>query len=257
MDYLLPAEIITNILSYMSMTDLVRIERTCRLLQSFSLCEIEKRIIKSSDEWGILVSCYTLHKRSSQNTKSMCIDTFRTSQRKANWVWCQIKESLLLGAYGSCESEDHVWSSSLNSLLSSPKKNIQVSIVQSKWFHHYCREGDGGRKDTGIRHQQWSLSSPCRTYQVTLICVSCHYRIRITVVWWSSIEKGNFTATANQDDGPSSFNLYPSDHWIKLTAFYSRCIECILLKKVTGLLFFYAYDTHIYITFKRIQIINK
>lgn len=59
MDYLLPAEIITNILSYMSMTDLVRIERTCRLFQSFSLCEIEKRIIKSSDEWGILVSYYT------------------------------------------------------------------------------------------------------------------------------------------------------------------------------------------------------
>ncbi|GAN11015.1 hypothetical protein MAM1_0450d10567 [Mucor ambiguus] len=55
MDHLLPAEIITNILSYMSMTDLVRIERTCRLLQSFSLCEIEKRIIKSSDEWGILI----------------------------------------------------------------------------------------------------------------------------------------------------------------------------------------------------------
>ncbi|KAK4510953.1 uncharacterized protein ATC70_000062 [Mucor velutinosus] len=55
MDYLLPAEIITNILSYMSMTDLVRIERTCRLFQSFSLCEIEKRIIKSSDEWGILI----------------------------------------------------------------------------------------------------------------------------------------------------------------------------------------------------------
>lgn len=56
MDYLLPAEIITNILSYMSMTDLVRIERTCRLFQSFSLCEIEKRIVKSNDEWGILVS---------------------------------------------------------------------------------------------------------------------------------------------------------------------------------------------------------
>lgn len=61
MDYLLPAEIMTNILSYMSMTDLVRIERTCRLFQAFSLCEIEKRIIKSSDEWGILVSILYTH----------------------------------------------------------------------------------------------------------------------------------------------------------------------------------------------------
>lgn len=58
MDYLLPTEIYSNILSYMTMTDLVRVERTCRLFQSFVLCEIEKRIIRSgstSDEWGILV----------------------------------------------------------------------------------------------------------------------------------------------------------------------------------------------------------
>lgn len=58
MDYLLPTEIITNILEYMSITDLVRVERTCRLFQSFALSEIEKRIVKSGttrDEWGILV----------------------------------------------------------------------------------------------------------------------------------------------------------------------------------------------------------
>lgn len=58
MDCLLPTEIITNILEYMSITDLVRVERTCRLFQSFALSEIEKRIVKSGttrDEWGILV----------------------------------------------------------------------------------------------------------------------------------------------------------------------------------------------------------
>lgn len=61
MDNLLPTEIYNNILSYMSITDLVRVERTCRLFQSFALCEIEKRLIRSgatSDEWGILVSIY-------------------------------------------------------------------------------------------------------------------------------------------------------------------------------------------------------
>lgn len=58
MDHLLPPEIIEQILSYMSMTDLVRMERTCRLFQSFSLYEIEKRIMTSNtskDEWGMLV----------------------------------------------------------------------------------------------------------------------------------------------------------------------------------------------------------
>ncbi|KAI8646990.1 hypothetical protein BD408DRAFT_409015 [Parasitella parasitica] len=55
MDHLLPTEIITNILGYMSITDLVCIERVCRSFQSFSLCEIEKRIIKSNDEWGVLI----------------------------------------------------------------------------------------------------------------------------------------------------------------------------------------------------------
>ncbi|CEP12530.1 hypothetical protein [Parasitella parasitica] len=39
----------------MSITDLVCIERVCRSFQSFSLREIEKRIIKSNDEWGILI----------------------------------------------------------------------------------------------------------------------------------------------------------------------------------------------------------
>ena len=61
MDNLLPTEIYHNILSYMSMTDLVRAERTCRLFQSFALCEIEKRLIHSggtSDEWGILVTYF-------------------------------------------------------------------------------------------------------------------------------------------------------------------------------------------------------
>lgn len=56
MNYSLPSEIISNIFEYVSMTDLVRVERTCKLFQSFALCEIEKRIIRSSkDEWGILV----------------------------------------------------------------------------------------------------------------------------------------------------------------------------------------------------------
>lgn len=57
MNYSLPTEIISNIFEYVSITDLVRIESTCRLFQSFALCEIEKRIIRSTrDEWGILVS---------------------------------------------------------------------------------------------------------------------------------------------------------------------------------------------------------
>lgn len=56
MNYSLPSEIISNIFEYVSITDLVRVERTCKLFQSFALCEIEKRIIRSSkDEWGILV----------------------------------------------------------------------------------------------------------------------------------------------------------------------------------------------------------
>ncbi|KAG2210988.1 hypothetical protein INT47_000148 [Mucor saturninus] len=56
MNYSLPSEIISNIFEYVSMTDLVRVERTCKLFQSFALCEIEKRIIRSSkDEWGILI----------------------------------------------------------------------------------------------------------------------------------------------------------------------------------------------------------
>lgn len=58
MDHLLPTEIYSHILSYMSIKDLVRLERTCRLFQSFALCEIERRLIHSgstSDEWGILV----------------------------------------------------------------------------------------------------------------------------------------------------------------------------------------------------------
>lgn len=61
MDRLLPSEIIEKILSYMTMTDLVRMERTCRLFQSFSLYEIEKRVMTSNtckDEWGMLVNTY-------------------------------------------------------------------------------------------------------------------------------------------------------------------------------------------------------
>ncbi|GAA5805809.1 hypothetical protein HPULCUR_011335 [Helicostylum pulchrum] len=56
MNYSLPTEIISNIFEYVSINDLVRIESTCRLFQSFALCEIEKRIIRSTrDEWGILI----------------------------------------------------------------------------------------------------------------------------------------------------------------------------------------------------------
>ncbi|KAI7906885.1 uncharacterized protein BX663DRAFT_557524 [Cokeromyces recurvatus] len=58
MEYLFPAEIFTNMLGYMSIIDLVRLERTCRLFQSYALYEIEKRIIKSESskhEWGILI----------------------------------------------------------------------------------------------------------------------------------------------------------------------------------------------------------
>lgn len=61
MNYSLPTEIISNIFEYVSINDLVRIESTCRLFQSFALCEIEKRIIRSTtDEWGILVRIFFL-----------------------------------------------------------------------------------------------------------------------------------------------------------------------------------------------------
>ncbi|KAI8063715.1 uncharacterized protein B0P05DRAFT_555400 [Gilbertella persicaria] len=56
MDLLFPTEIISNILSYMSIKDLTKLERTSRLFQAFTLNEIENRIIKSGkDEWGILI----------------------------------------------------------------------------------------------------------------------------------------------------------------------------------------------------------
>ncbi|KAI9486496.1 MAG: hypothetical protein EXX96DRAFT_516570 [Benjaminiella poitrasii] len=58
MDRLFPTEIITNILGYMPIDDLARLERTCRLFQSYALYEIERRIIKPSstqDEWGVLI----------------------------------------------------------------------------------------------------------------------------------------------------------------------------------------------------------
>ncbi|OBZ87322.1 hypothetical protein A0J61_04627 [Choanephora cucurbitarum] len=58
MDCLLPSEIISTIMSYMSIKDLARMERTSRLFQAFALQEIEHRIIKSSsnsDEWGVLI----------------------------------------------------------------------------------------------------------------------------------------------------------------------------------------------------------
>ncbi|EIE89775.1 hypothetical protein G6F46_006424 [Rhizopus delemar] len=57
MDSVLPAEIILNIFNHLSLKDLVRIERSCKRLQSCALSEIEKRIRKGStkDEWGILV----------------------------------------------------------------------------------------------------------------------------------------------------------------------------------------------------------
>jgi hypothetical protein len=64
MNFSLPTEIITHILSYISIADLVRAERTCRLFQSFALSEIENRIIKSGsskDEWGILVRYICIH----------------------------------------------------------------------------------------------------------------------------------------------------------------------------------------------------
>jgi hypothetical protein len=55
---LLPAEILSTILEFVSIPDLVRLERTCKLLQAFSLHEIERRIFNhtSQEEWGVLVS---------------------------------------------------------------------------------------------------------------------------------------------------------------------------------------------------------
>lgn len=53
-----PSEIITQVFSYLTIKDLARIECTCKLLQSFSLSEMERRIIReesSNDKWGILV----------------------------------------------------------------------------------------------------------------------------------------------------------------------------------------------------------
>ncbi len=78
MDSVLPAEIILNIFNHLSLKDLVRIERSCKRLQSCALSEIEKRIRKGSskDEWGILVGDEV--KKENQTHKR--IGSFRTSE---------------------------------------------------------------------------------------------------------------------------------------------------------------------------------
>lgn len=90
MDHLLPTEIYSNILSYMSIKDLVRLESTCRLFQSFALCEIERRLIRSgstSDEWGILVRAYSkkpLHEIYAKH--QLCTDSLGSSLCKTNSI---------------------------------------------------------------------------------------------------------------------------------------------------------------------------
>ncbi|KAI9323626.1 hypothetical protein BX666DRAFT_1888707 [Dichotomocladium elegans] len=54
---MLPAEILMHILKHMSLADLVRTERTCKLIQQLCLCEIEHRILSDPrrKEWSVLV----------------------------------------------------------------------------------------------------------------------------------------------------------------------------------------------------------
>lgn len=55
----LPPEIIICVLEHLPLADLVRAERTCRMIQAFCHCEIERRLLtgSSKDEWGVLVCC--------------------------------------------------------------------------------------------------------------------------------------------------------------------------------------------------------
>jgi hypothetical protein len=50
---LLPVEILSRILEFLSIRDLVRMESTNKLIQSLCLYEMERQV--SRDEWGILV----------------------------------------------------------------------------------------------------------------------------------------------------------------------------------------------------------
>ncbi|RCI04548.1 hypothetical protein CU098_013083 [Rhizopus stolonifer] len=52
---LLPSEIISHIFGYLTIKDLARVECTCKKLQSFSLSEMGRRIMKDQDTWGILI----------------------------------------------------------------------------------------------------------------------------------------------------------------------------------------------------------
>lgn len=56
---ILPTEIILNVLEYLPLADLVRAERTCRMIQAFCHGEIERRITSGplKNDWGVLV-CY-------------------------------------------------------------------------------------------------------------------------------------------------------------------------------------------------------
>ncbi|KAG2227581.1 hypothetical protein INT45_002266, partial [Circinella minor] len=53
----LPTEIILNVLEYLPLADLVRTERTCRMIQAFCHGEIERRITSGplKNDWGVLV----------------------------------------------------------------------------------------------------------------------------------------------------------------------------------------------------------
>ncbi|KAI9262223.1 hypothetical protein BDA99DRAFT_510569 [Phascolomyces articulosus] len=54
---ILPPEIIVCVLEHLPLADLVRAERTCRMIQAFCHSEINRRIISGplKDDWGVLV----------------------------------------------------------------------------------------------------------------------------------------------------------------------------------------------------------
>ncbi|KAI8142243.1 hypothetical protein BJV82DRAFT_616090 [Fennellomyces sp. T-0311] len=54
---ILPPEIIVRVLEHLPLIDLVRIEPTCRMIQAFCYCEIERRLTSSPlrNDWGVLV----------------------------------------------------------------------------------------------------------------------------------------------------------------------------------------------------------
>lgn len=176
MHHLLPTEIYSNILSYMSIKDLVRLERTCRLFQSFALCEIERRLIHSgstSDEWGILVKHLSILFSMDTYTHTFyTIDSFGPSLCETCSIRLQNEKNTLFCKDESRKDQNHVRSPQANPLLAitqefrfrsrSPQKRTDgggdnvsdvidsISILLRQGIHYQRGERNGRRKNSRV-----------------------------------------------------------------------------------------------------------